>query len=773
MRCSYLTTIKEGNHFPSPMQHVPRQHLLQCIEYTVDFWAPVQIESKERREQEKRTIIVNVKYKLLDALKMSTSYNKNKNISTSFLVPDAFLNQKRSLMDHRHGGAHTIRGKQKPKRRYPLDVVSEDGTYVVLESTPESYKIPYAPIFYPTREEFEDPISYIDKIRPIAEVYGICKIVPPDDYNLIKHFYDKNDEEEDTIDTSKGVQLEDLGVNENTFCFKTKVQKINNLMYRAGNLKPNSPEIKKRKLAANGTSNGNAAHAANVSNKRRKMNIAYKSQLSSEQQLDHLGIENEDDEEEDDMNFGFDRSAEKISLRAFRKKADEFKKEFFSRQIEKSKQRDAQYLAPCNEETTIRNRILPRPLLRKLARRGGIQRVSNVIYYDNEGNLSEGDIESEYWRIVECIDPNMPDVVVQYGSDLISMPVHDNSCFPRHWDCNWALTKLPIVDNSMLKYLYMNVPGITSPMLYVGMLFSSFCWHVEDHFLYAINYLHYGAKKTWYGVPGTAAEKFEKFMRSQFPGLFSANPKLLECLVTTFNPRLLVENDIPVYRMIHEPGTYIVTFPRAYHSGFNHGFNFAESTNFAPGEWLPWGRICADRYYLKQRPSAFSHDQIVLTAMKHLDAFPAQVQDMLKAQVTNTILLEQQLRARVRLKKDIVKMHEMPNTKKNPHLTRRAAVRDNKVCALCKQDCYLSAVICHSCFESSRRNSNVLEANSISESELYLCLKCALKDFSNERLHSADLCDHKHKEKLCLLFRFTDEQLSALLQEVIQQKKTF
>lgn len=40
--------------------------------------------------------------------------------------------------------------------------------------------VPAAPVFFPTVEEFEgNPLSYIEKIRPLAESYGICKIVPP------------------------------------------------------------------------------------------------------------------------------------------------------------------------------------------------------------------------------------------------------------------------------------------------------------------------------------------------------------------------------------------------------------------------------------------------------------------------------------------------------------------------------------------------------------------------------------------------------------------
>jgi hypothetical protein len=39
-----------------------------------------------------------------------------------------------------------------------------------------------APVFFPTSEEFQSPMAYIAKIRPQAEPFGMCKIVPPKDW---------------------------------------------------------------------------------------------------------------------------------------------------------------------------------------------------------------------------------------------------------------------------------------------------------------------------------------------------------------------------------------------------------------------------------------------------------------------------------------------------------------------------------------------------------------------------------------------------------------
>jgi histone demethylase JARID1 len=78
------------------------------------------------------------------------------------------------------------------------------------------------------------------------------------------------------------------------------------------------------------------------------------------------------------------------------------------------------------------------------------------------------------------------------------------------------------------------------------MLFSCFCWHVEDHWSYSVNYLHWGETKTWYGVSGNDADKFESIMKNNANDLFESSPDLLHHLVTIMDPSFLNENGVKV-----------------------------------------------------------------------------------------------------------------------------------------------------------------------------------------------------------------------------------
>ena len=148
--------------------------------------------------------------------------------------------------------------------------------------------------------------------------------------------------------------------------------------------------------------------------------------------------------------------------------------------------------------------------------------------------------------------------MVEYGADLHSMD--HGSGFPTttskhlsqmdmiYAESEWNLNNLPIVPNSILKHIDMDISGMKVPWLYVGMCFSTFCWHVEDHWTPSINFLHWGEPKTWYGIPSQYAEKAEAVMRDSAKELFSSQPDLLHHIVTTMNPNVLQAHGIPVHR---------------------------------------------------------------------------------------------------------------------------------------------------------------------------------------------------------------------------------
>lgn len=65
----------------------------------------------------------------------------------------------------------------------PLDLEGKTGghPHLQMDKCDEfEFEVPEeCPVFIPTSEEFKNPLLYIQKIRPLAEKFGICKIKPP------------------------------------------------------------------------------------------------------------------------------------------------------------------------------------------------------------------------------------------------------------------------------------------------------------------------------------------------------------------------------------------------------------------------------------------------------------------------------------------------------------------------------------------------------------------------------------------------------------------
>ena len=221
-------------------------------------------------------------------------------------------------------------------------------------------------------------------------------------------------------------------------------------------------------------------------------------------------------------------------------------------------------------------------------------------------------LEREYWNIIET---DADEIEVEYASDLETrrygsgFPVRADGKPPPPGPCpfapedqnyyvntKWNLQHMPKAEGSLLSLVCSTIDGITTPWLYAGCLFSTFCWHTEDNYLASINYMHTGAIKTWYGIPAAGARGFEEALQRHMPERFREMPDLIHALVTMISPSALKAQQVPVYHTRQHPGEFIITFPQAYHGGFNHGFNCNEAVNFAMPSWLPYGCLSVDHY---------------------------------------------------------------------------------------------------------------------------------------------------------------------------------
>lgn len=226
------------------------------------------------------------------------------------------------------------------------------------------------------------------------------------------------------------------------------------------------------------------------------------------------------------------------------------------------------------------------------------------------------------------------------------------------------------------------------------MCFASFCMHVEDHWSYSINYLHWGEPKTWYAVPRTSAESLERCMKRAAPELFRKNPNLLEMRITMLNPNILINNCIPVYRTEQYAGEFVVTFPRAYHFGCNQGLNVAEAVNFCPADWVKVSRECVKHYSTLKHPGVFSHDQIVCMTAKKADQLDLGVATACYLDMVEMINIEKKLRNA---------LLEWGVTKKQLNLFEKEGFgATERRCNVCKTICFLSAVSCN-CIRAKKK----------------------------------------------------------------------
>ncbi|XP_027913571.1 lysine-specific demethylase JMJ706 isoform X1 [Vigna unguiculata] len=325
------------------------------------------------------------------------------------------------------------------------------------------------------------------------------------------------------------------------------------------------------------------------------------------------------------------------------------------------------------------------------------EKMANKVFarrYCSAGCLPATYLEKEFWNEIGCGKME----TVEYACD-VDGSAFSSSPIDQLGNSKWNLKKLSRLPKSSLRLLETLIPGVTEPMLYIGMLFSMFAWHVEDHYLYSINYHHCGASKTWYGIPGHAALEFERVVREHVytNDILSSDGEdgafdVLLGKTTLFPPNILLEHEVPVYKAVQKPGEFIITFPRAYHAGFSHGFNCGEAVNFAIGDWFPLGAIASRRYALLNRVPLLPHEELLCKeAMLLRTCLELEDSDFLSSdslshnsiKISFVNLMRFQHCARWFL------------TKSRACISVFSHSHGTILCSLCKRDCYVAYLDCN------------------------------------------------------------------------------
>ena len=112
------------------------------------------------------------------------------------------------------------------------------------------------------------------------------------------------------------------------------------------------------------------------------------------------------------------------------------------------------------------------------------------------------ELERKYWKNITYNPPI-------YGADVPGT-ITDPDCE------EFNISKLDTILDMINTSYGIKIMGVNTAYLYFGMWKSTFAWHTEDMDLYSINYLHFGAPKSWYCIPPEHGRRLERLAAGNF-----------------------------------------------------------------------------------------------------------------------------------------------------------------------------------------------------------------------------------------------------------------
>lgn len=365
--------------------------------------------------------------------------------------------------------------------------------------------LPLAPEFRPTDTEFADPIAYISKIEKEASAFGICKIIPPFPKPSKKYVISNlNKSLSRSAELSRDLNVSNVsppsklgsagGANEGEFraVFTTRHQELGQSVRKTKGVVQN-PQFGVHKQV------WQSGEIYTLEQFESKSKVFARSVLSGIKEPSPLVVESLFWKAATDKPI-YVEYANDVPGSAFGEPEGKFryfhrrrrKRNYYHRNKEQSSE------IKSEEMETLTDTLL---------------RDTGGISTRNDRNTSP-----EMWK------PSTSTVSLEDASHY-SRGKSSDSCINMEGTAGWRLSNSPwnlqVIarsPGSLTRYMPDDIPGVTSPMVYIGMLFSWFAWHVEDHELHSMNFLHVGSPKTWYSIPGDHAFAFEEVVRTQAYG---------------------------------------------------------------------------------------------------------------------------------------------------------------------------------------------------------------------------------------------------------------
>uniref|UniRef100_F1KQT2 [histone H3]-trimethyl-L-lysine(4) demethylase n=1 Tax=Ascaris suum TaxID=6253 RepID=F1KQT2_ASCSU len=651
---------------------------------------------------------------------------------------------------------------------------------------------PFAPTYYPTEEEFADPITYIAKIKPEAERYGVVKIKPPPSFH--PPFAIDSEHFEFTPRVQKLNQIEALV--RAKLIFDTEIANFWHL--KGQPLHVPSIDNKYVDLFRLSTAVAQAGGAITVCNHKKWPQIA--KQLGFK---NHPGTRIRDiytkwvapfedallevykiDEENES------RAEECVKSMQGRRRVPEPRTKSMAGLRHTVKEKKVKSIDPMDEvmckkcgrgddenclllcddcDYALHTYCCEPPLnavpkgewrcqkcviaaIKEIADSFGFhdsQVKYNLLtfaeyanewkrnyFHQNPMDVPCEVVENEFWKKVIDLENT---VAVKYGADLLATKVGSGFPMPgkdfsgcsdakeREYYAKhpWNLNNMPILKESVLSHIESGISGMMVPWVYIGMCFSAFCWHTEDHWTYSVNYMHWGERKIWYGVSGLDGAHFDDVVKGLVPDLFEKQPDLLHHMTTTVNPAVLLHKGVNVYTVHQEPGEFVITFPRSYHAGYNEGLNCAEAVNFAPADWLRKGWLCTFDYARVRRNCVFSYEELIVRMAKNADQLSIGMCVAAYEQMHEICGRE------ARLRQSVADMGVVKTAQEEYELI----ADDLRSCAVCKTTLFMSGLQC--------------------KHGRLVCLE-----------HADGLCSKCAPSDLTLKYRYTLDELAPLLKSL-------